>query len=393
MTLDTTFLRNKAAIAGIGLTEFSKNSGVSELALAARCVTAACEDAGISPSELDGFVSYTLDSTDEIEVARAVGAGDLSFFSRINYGGGAAVGTILQAVMAVATGQASHVVCWRAMNGRSGQRMGQGVSGNIISSDLIHWSWYMAYGMLTPGSWVALIANKYMDAYDVTREDLGLVAISQRNYALNNPRAFGYGKPLSMEDYLGSKMIADPLCLYDFCQETDGGCAILITSAERARDLRQKPAVIRGVTQASTRGQEQMTSYYRDELLSLPEMEMAARRTYEMAELGPDAIDAACLYDAFTPEIIMQLESFGFAEQGEGVQLVREGALDIDGRLPNNTHGGLLSEAYIHGMNNIAEATRLVRGESCNQPAKAVEHVLVSSGVGVPTGALILGAD
>ncbi|MEE4662115.1 MAG: lipid-transfer protein [Halieaceae bacterium] len=293
-------LRNQAAIAGIGLTEFSKNSGVSELSLAAQCITAACDDAGISPSEIDGLVSYTLDSTDEIEVARAVGAGDLSFFSRINYGGGAAVGTILQAVMAVATGQASTVVCWRAMNGRSGQRMGQGVSGNIISSDLIHWSWYMAYGMLTPGSWIALIANKYMDTYGVTREDLGRVAISQRNYALNNPRAFGYGKPLTMEDYLGSKMIADPLCLYDFCQETDGGCAILITSAERAKDLRQKPAVIRGVTQASTQGQEQMTSYYRSELLSLPEMEMAARRVYDMAGLGPDDIDAACLYDAFT---------------------------------------------------------------------------------------------
>lgn len=384
-------LRNQAAIAGIGLTEFSKNSGVSELSLAAQCITSACDDAGISPSEIDGLVSYTLDSTDEIEVARAVGAGDLSFFSRINYGGGAAVGTILQAVMAVATGQASTVVCWRAMNGRSGQRMGQGVSGNIVSSDLIHWSWYMAYGMLTPGSWIALIANKYMDTYGVTREDLGRVAISQRNYALNNPRAFGYGKPLTMEDYLGSKMIADPLCLYDFCQETDGGCAILITSAERAKDLRQKPAVIRGVTQASTQGQEQMTSYYRSELLSLPEMEMAARRVYNMAGLGPADIDAACLYDAFTSEIIMQLESFGFAEQGEGVHMVRDGALDIEGRLPNNTHGGLLSEAYIHGMNNIAEGARLVRGESCNQPAKTVEHVLVSSGVGVPTGALILG--
>jgi acetyl-CoA acetyltransferase len=385
-------LRDRAAIAGIGLTDFSKDSGVSELSLASQCILAACEDAGIEPSAIDGLVSYTLDSTDEIEVARAVGAGDLAFFSRINYGGGAAVGTILQAVMAVATGQAETVVCWRAMNGRSGQRMGQGVSGNIVSSDLIHWSWYMAYGMLTPGSWIALIANKYMHTYGVTREDLGRVAISQRNHALNNPRAFGYGKPLTMEDYLGAKMIADPLCLYDFCQETDGGCAILVTSAERARDLRQPPALIRGVTQASTRGQEQMTSYYRSELTSLPEMEMAARRVYAMAELGPADIDAACLYDAFSSEVIMQLESFGFCGEGEGKELVRDGALDIDGRLPNNTHGGLLSEAYIHGMNNIAEGVRLIRRQSSSQPDKPVEHVLVSSGVGVPTGALILAA-
>jgi acetyl-CoA acetyltransferase len=245
--------------------------------------------------------------------------------------------------------------------------------------------------MLIPGSWVAMIAHKYMHQHGVTREDLGRVAISQRNHALKNPRAFGYGKPLTMEDYLASRMVAEPLCLFDFCQETDGGCAILVTSTERARDLRQVPAVVRGVSQASTRGQEQMTSFYRDELDSLPEMELAARRAYAMAGLGPDDIDAACLYDAFTPEVIMQLESFGFCGRGEGKDLVRDGALDIDGRLPNNTHGGLLSEAYIHGMNNIAEGVRLVRGQSTSQPAKSIDHVLVSSGVGVPTGALILG--
>ena len=384
-------LHNEAAVAGIGLTDFSKNSGVSELSLAAQCIKAACDDAGLDPSAIDGLVTYTLDSTDEIEVARAVGAADLSFYSQINYGGGAAVGTIAQAAMAVATGQATTVVCYRAMNGRSGKRMGQGVSGDISSSDLIHWSWYMPFGMLIPGSWIAMIANKYMHTYGVTREDLGRVAISQRNYALRNPRAYGYGKPLTMEDYLGSRPIAEPLCLYDFCQETDGGCAILITSTERARDLRQKPAVIRGVTQASTRGQEQMTSFYRDDLLSLPEMEMAARRVYAMAGLGPDDIDAACLYDAFTSEIIMQLESFGFCARGEGKELVRAGGLDIDGRLPNNTHGGLISAGYIHGMNNIAEGVRLIRGTSTGQPEKSIEHVLVSSGVGVPTGAMILG--
>ena len=386
------FLKDKAAIAGIGLTGFSKKSGVSELSLAAQATLAACEDAGLPPSEIDGFVSYTLDSTDEIELARTVGAGDLKLFTKVNYGGGAAVGTILHAVMAVASGVADNVICYRAMNGRSGQRMGQGISGQIVSSDLVHWSWYMPYGMLTPGSWIAMVANKYMLHYGVTAEDLGRVAISQRNYAQSNPRSFFHGKPLTMADYLASKMIADPLRLYDFCQETDGGCAILVTSAERARDLQQKPAIIRGVVQASTRGQGQMTSYYRDALDSLPEMEMAAQLVYDQSGLGPEDIDAACLYDAFTSEVIMQLESFGFCGRGEGKDMVRDGALDIDGRLPNNTHGGLLSEAYIHGMNNIAEGARLVRGTSTSQPEQ-VEHVLVSSGVGVPTGALILGRD
>lgn len=383
-------LHNKAAIAGIGCTEFSKASGRSELSLASEAVVAAVNDAGLAPSEIDGLVSYTLDPTDEIEVARSVGAGDLTFFSKVNYGGGAAVGVVHQAVMAVATGQANNVVVYRAMNGRSGQRNGQGVSGQIVTSDLVHWSWYQVYGMLTPGSWIAMIANKYMNKYGVTSEDLGRVAISQRNYAVNNPRAFGFQKPLTMEDYLASKMIASPLRLYDFCQESDGGCALLITSAERATDLKQKPAVIRGITQASTQGQEQMTSFYRNELSTLPEMELAAKRVYAQSGLQASDIDAACLYDAFTSEVVMQLESFGFCGPGEAKDFIKQGGLDIDGRLPNNTHGGLLSEAYIHGLNNIAEAVRLVRGQSTNQP-KNIEHVLVSSGVGVPTGAMILG--
>ena len=386
-------LKDQTAIAGVGMTPFSKQSGVSELSLAAQCILAACDDAGIDPGDIDGMVTYTLDSSEEVDVARAIGANDLTYFGRVHYGGGAAVGTILQAAMAVATGQAETVVCYRAMNGRSGKRMGQGISGDIISSGLIHYSWYMAYGMLIPGSWIAIIANKYMHEYGVTREDLGRVAISQRNYAQANPRAYGYGKPLTMEEYLAAKPIASPLCLYDFCQETDGGCAIIVTSAERARDLKKDPAIIRGVSQASTRGQEEMTSFYRDELTSLPEMELAGQRAYAMAGLGPEDIDAACLYDAFTSEVMMQLESFGFCGPGEGRDMVRDGALDIDGRLPNNTHGGLISEAYIHGMNNIAEGVRLVRGDSTSQPSKAVDHVLVSSGVGVPTGALILGRD
>lgn len=385
-------MKNEAAIAGIGMTKFSKNSGVSELSLACEAIKNCLDDAGLDPKEVDGLVTYTLDSNDEVEVARAVGMGDLTMYAKINYGGGAAVGLIQQAVMAVATGAAKNVVVWRAMNGRSGQRMGQGVSGDIISSDLIHWSWYMAYGMLTPMSWVSMIANKYMKEFGVTSEHLAEVAISQRNYALNNPRAAGFGKPLSMDDYMNAKLFCEPLRLYDCCQETDGGAALLITSTERARDLKQKPAVIRGVTQASTRGQEQMTSFYRDDLSSLPEMELAAKRVYDMAGLGPDDIDAACLYDAFTPEVVMQLESFGFCGRGEAKDFVADGNLRIDGRLPNNTHGGLLSEAYIHGVNNIAEGARLIRGTSTNQP-KGVDHVLVSSGVGVPTGALILGKD
>lgn len=385
-------IKNQTAVAGIGQTAYSKKSGVSELALATEAVRKAIDDAGLKPSDVDGLVTFTMDSSDEVEVARTVGIGDMTFWSKVNYGGGAAVGLVAHAAMAVASGMAKNVVVYRALNGRSGQRMGQGVSGQIISSDLIHWSWYMPFGLLTPASWIALQAKLYMHKYGATSEHLAHVAITQRKHAQNNPNAAMRGKPMTMDDYMSSRMICEPLRLFDCCQEDDGGCALLITSAERAKDMKQKPAVIRGVTQASFEGQEQMTSFYRDELESLPEMELAARLVYEQSGLGPDDIDAACLYDAFTSEILMQLESFGFCGKGEAKDMVRAGALDIDGRLPNNTHGGLLSEGYIHGMNSIAEAARLIRGTSTNQP-KSVNHVLVSSGVGVPTGAMILGHD
>ncbi len=383
-------LKNEAAIVGIGATKFSRNSGVSEYCLACEAVRNSLDDAGLDPREVDGLVTYTMDSTDEVEVANAVGLGDLTMWAKINYGGGAAVGVIHQAVMAVATGAANNVVVWRAMNGRSGQRMGQGVSGTIVSADLIHWSWYGVHGMLTPASWVTMISNRYMHEFGVTKQHLAEVAMAQREFAQTNPVAAGYGKPLDMETYLNAKRVTNWLNIYDCCQETDGAIALVITSTERARDLRQRPAVVRGVSQAATRGQEQMTSFYRAEIDSLPEMELAARRAYDMAGLGPDDMDAACLYDAFTPEILMQLESFGFCKRGEARDFVAAGNLRLNGRLPNNTHGGMLSEGYIHGMNNIAEGVRLIRGTSCNQPRRA-DHVLVSSGVGVPTGALILG--
>jgi acetyl-CoA acetyltransferase len=385
-----TTLHNEAAIAGIGQTTYSKNSGVSELHLATQAVRAAIDDAGLRPDEVDGLVTYTMDSSDEVEVARAVGIGDMTFWSQVNYGGGAAVGLIAHAAMAVATGAAKNVVVYRALNGRSGQRMGQGVSGQIISSDLIHWSWYMPFGLVTPASWIALQTQLYMHEYGATPEHFGHVAVTQRKHAQNNPNAAMHGKPMTMDDYLDSRMICEPLRLFDCCQEDDGGCALLITSPERAKDMKQPAAIIRAVTQASFEGQEQMTSFYRPDLASLPEMELAARIVYEMSGLGPDDIDAACLYDAFTPEILMQLEAFGFCGKGEAKDFVTEDSLGVGGRLPNNTHGGLLSEAYMHGVNNIAEGARLIRGTSCNQP-EGVDHVLVTSGVGVPTGALILG--
>jgi acetyl-CoA acetyltransferase len=383
-------MRDQAAIVGIGQTEFSKNSGRSELQLAAEAVKAALDDAGLSPSDVDGMTTFSMDTSQEIEVARAVGIGDLSFFSRIEYGGGAAIGVMHQAMMAVATGAAKTVVVYRAFNERSGRRYSVGISEGIVTADLIHWSWYLPFGLLTPASWVAMFTRRYMHEYGCTSLDLAQVAVSARKHAVNNPDAFFHGRELSIEDHQASRLIADPLRLYDCCQESDGGAACIVTSVERARDLAHTPAVIRGAAQGAGADQENMTSFYRPDISYLPEMDLVSKQMYEMSGLGADDVDAAIIYDAFTPIVLFQLESFGFCGRGEAKDFVKDGNLEVGGRLPTNTNGGQLSEAYIHGMNGVNEGVRLIRGTSVNQPDKA-DHVLVTGGVGVPTSGMVLG--
>jgi len=385
-----TTLKDEAVIAGIGQTEFSKNSGRSELQLACEAVKAALDDCGLPPGEVDGLVTFSMDTNDEVEVAQAVGCGDLTFYSRIPYGGGAAIGVIQQAAMAVATGVANYVVVYRAFNERSGRRYSVGIGEGIVTADLIHWSWYLPFGLLTPASWVAMFTQRYMHEYGLTSEDLANVAVSTRKHAVNNPNAFFYGKELTIAEHQASRFIAEPLRLFDCCQESDGGCAQVITTPERARDLKQKGALIRGVAEAAARGQENMTSFYRPSISYLPEKDLVAKQIYAQSRLRPKDIDAAIIYDAFTPIVLWQLESYGFCKRGEAAAFVREGNLELNGRLPCNTHGGQLSEAYIHGMNGVNEGVRLIRGTSVNQPKKN-DHVLVTAGVGVPTSGMILG--
>ncbi|MFF5212821.1 lipid-transfer protein [Streptosporangium sp. NPDC000396] len=382
------------AVAGIGATEFSKQSGRSELQLAAEAVFAALDDAGLSPADVDGLVTYTQDTNQEIAVAREVGIGDLSFFSRVHYGGGAACGTVLQAAMAVATGVARTVVCYRAFNERSGRRFGQPDAriGGEPSSQGLEMSWHVPYGLMTPAAWVAMFARRYMHVYGVKSEDFGRVAVAMRRHAATNPAAWFHGRPITLQEHQASKWIAEPLHLLDCCQESDGAVALVITSAERARDLRRSPALITAAAQGAGAGQMMMTSYYRDDMTGLPEMGVVGRQLWEQAGLGPADIQTAILYDHFTPFVLTQLEELGFCGRGEARDFVADGGIEIDGHLPVNPHGGQLGEAYIHGMNGIAEAVRQIRGTSANQLAN-VGNVLVTAGTGVPTSGLILSAD
>ncbi|MFS4488929.1 lipid-transfer protein [Dietzia kunjamensis] len=385
-------LANKAAIVGIGATDFSKDSGRSELRLAAEAVRTAVADAGLQPSDVDGLVSFTMDTNTEIAVARAAGIGSLNFFSRIHYGGGAACATVQQAAMAVATGVAEVVVCYRAFNERSGMRFGQVNSALVqqVNSSGTDNAFSYPHGLSTPAGFVAMVAQRYMHEYGATSEDFGRVAVVDRKHAAANPAAFFHGKPITLDDHQNSRYIAEPLHLLDCCQESDGGQAIVVTTPERARDLANRPVSIAAAASGSGPDQYIMTSYYRPELAGLPEMGIVGDQLWAQSGLRPEDMDMAVLYDHFTPYVLMQLEELGFCGRGEAKDFVREpGALEVGGRLPLNTHGGQLGEAYIHGMNGIAEGVRQLRGDSVNQVAGA-EKLVVTAGTGVPTSGLVL---
>ncbi len=387
-------LSGKAAIAGIGQTEFSKDSGRSELRLACEAVLAALADAGLEPSDVDGYCNFTIDNNPSIEINRAIGGGDLRFFSCIHYGGGAACGTVHQAAMAVATGVADVVVCYRAMNERSMQRFGAGVQDRPPTSNTesAHFGWYAPYGLLTPASWVAMSARRYMAEYGATSADFGRVSVACRKHAATNPAAWFYRRPITLEEHQLSRWIVEPLRLLDCCQESDGAVAVVVVSAERARDLRQRPALVAGAAQGASREQQMMTGFYAGEISGLPEMGLVARQLYRSAGIGPDDVQTAVIYDHFTPFVLTQLEEFGFCKRGEAKEFVRDGRIELGGSLPINTHGGQLGEAYIHGMNGIAEAVRQLRGTAVNQ-VPGVENVVVTAGTGVPTSGLILSAS
>jgi acetyl-CoA acetyltransferase len=383
-----------AAIAGIGATEFSKDSGRSELRLAAEAVQAALADAGLQPSEVDGLVTFTMDSNAEVAVARELGIGELRFFSQIGYGGGAACATVHQAAMAIAAGTAEVVVCYRALNERSGRRFGQVSVGAVQmpTSSGIDNGWHYPMGLGTPAATVAMMARRYLHTYGATSEDLGAVTVADRRHAAANPAAWFYQRPITLADHQASRWIVEPLRLLDCCQESDGAVAAVVTSRERARDLRQPPAVVNAAAQGSGPDQFTMTSFYRDDMTGLPEMGVVARQLWQQSGIGPADVRTAVLYDHFTPYVLMQLEELGFCPRGEARHFIADGGIEMGGRLPVNTHGGQLGEAYIHGMNGIAEGVRQVRGTSVNQvPGDA--PVLVTGGTGVPTSALILGPD
>ena len=374
-------LDNAVAVAGIGQTEFSKESGRSELQLAAECIKSALDDAGLVPSDVDGLVTYTVDNNEDVDVIRTMGMGEIGFSTRVPWGGGGTMASIAMGLAAIKAGLAETVVVWRAMNERSEYRFGQGpgTDRTAAGGGVTDLPWCFAFGAMTPMTWQAFSAQVYMQKYGVTNEDFGRVVVQEREYAATNPNAWFYQRPITLEDHQNSRWIVEPvLRLLDCCQESDGGVAVVLTSLERARDLKQPPVSVIA-TQGGGNGGQIATNHYTEDLSVMSEAFIASKRLYKLAGMKPSEIDVAMLYEAYSCAVHLQLEAYGFCGIGEANDFVRDGHLGPKGSLPTNTHGGLLGEAYIHGLNSFAEGVRQVRGTAVNQVA-GVEHALVTAG-------------
>jgi acetyl-CoA acetyltransferase len=377
-------LRDAAAIVGIAETPFAKKLEPSEKSLAITAVLAALEDAGIDPCEVDGFASYSIETTDEVELAKNIGAGDVTFFGQVGYGGGAGPACVGQLAMAIATGQCRVGVAWRSRKRGSG--------GRIWANTALQFStpaaWTRPWGLLRPVDEIAMLTRRYMHEYGATRDHLANVALAIRKMANANPRATMYERTLSREQYMQARFISEPLCLFDNCLESDGALACVLVAADRARDCRQPPVLVHAFGQGLPRQTHTMVNYWCDDPLLGPAW-TCARQLYAQSEIRADDIDVAQIYDAFSPLVPLSLEGYGFCGRGEGAAFTEDGALELGGRLPVNTSGGGLSEAYVHGFNLINEGVRQMRGTSVNQVAGA-STCLVTGGEGVPTSAMIL---
>ena len=377
-------IKDRTAIVGIGQTAFAKRLEPTEAQLACEAITAALDDAGIAPSEVDALSSYTMETNDEVQIAKSVGFGDITFFSQIGYGGGAGCATIGHLAMAIATGQASVGVAWRSRKRGSGPRPWT----NVAQQLPVPAQWSRPWGILRPADEVGMLTRRYMHEYGATRDHLANVALACRRHANRNPAAMMYERPMTRDDYLSARWISEPLCLFDNCLESDGALACVLVSAERAQDLPNKPVYVHSFAQSLPAQHQTMINYFNADPLEGPAW-ACAEQLWRTADFGPDDVDVAQIYDAFTALIPLSLEGYGFCQRGEGASFTEDGALELGGRLPINTSGGGLSEAYVHGFNLINEGVRQIRGDSTAQ-VDGAQTCLVTAGEGVPTSAMLL---
>ena len=385
-------LKDQAAVVGIGQLPFSKDIGKPEHVTALAAARLALDDAGLRPADVDGMVKWSIQTTSENVIARNLGVPNLRFFGEVGYGGGGGCGTVAHAASAIAAGMARCVLIYRSRNRGSGGRPWAGSSRERDQSqgEGNETALFSPYGFVRPVDQVAMFTRRFLHERGYTTTHLGWIAVACRKHAIDNPVAM-MRRPMTLDDHANSRLISDPLRLFDNCLETDGAAAVIVCAADLARDLKRKPAWVTAAAQGMGPRNFTMNNFFKDPFLESPGA-YAARDLWRMAGVEPKDVDVAQLYDAFTPLVLASLEEYGFCAPGEAGAFVEDGGLELGGRLPCNTSGGSLSEAYVHGINLIIEATRQIRGTSLNQVSGA-KLSLCTSGNMVPTGALLLRGD
>jgi acetyl-CoA acetyltransferase len=383
-------IRGRVAIAGIGETAYYKHGRApeSEFALALGAILRACEDAGIDPRRVDGFASYSNDRNDPSRLAAALGLPELRF-SNMQWGGGGGGGSaaVGNAAAAIAAGYADCVVVFRALAQGQFQRFGAAPPGGTVSGEA---ALTFPYGLISPAQRFAMRVMRFMHDHGVRQEAQRAIALASYHHAQANPRAIMHGRPLTPEAYDASRWIVEPFRLFDCCMENDGAAALVLVSAERARDLRHPPAYLLGVAQGSeyrnaARGHNAPT-------YASSSFTTVAPHLWEMAGLGPKDVHVVQSYENFTGGVLMSLVEHGFFAPEEANDfLTPENLIAPGGGLPLNTSGGNLAECYMHGLELQIEAVRQLRGESTSQVPGARVGLVISGPMVTPVSSMLVG--
>jgi acetyl-CoA acetyltransferase len=390
--MSTRTLRGRVAVAGVGESEYTKRGEAKEpeFVLGLRAILAACADAGIDPRHVDGFASYSNDRNEPSRIAAALDCRELRF-SNMQWGGGGGGGSaaVANGAAAIATGLADVVVVYRALAQGLFGRFGAGARRERVSGEPAFW---LPYGLMSPAQMFAMRAMRLMHEHGIRQEAFRAVALASYRHAQSNPRAVMYGRPLSAEQYDASRWIAEPFHLFDCCLENDGAAALVLVSAERARDLRHPPVYLLGAAQGSERragaGSHNNPDY------ATASFKTVAPRMYEMAGVRPADVDVVQSYENFTGGVVMSLVEhgfFGYEEANEFCTLENFSA--PAGKLPLNTSGGNLAECYMHGLELQLEAVRQIRGHSTAQVPGARVALVASGPMVTPVSDMLVGSE
>ncbi len=379
----------RAAIAGVGATPYyfrGESHPQTLYELVCKAVLAAVADAGLTLRDIDGMACFSTAFEPGL-ITQSLGIPELTFAAQVAAQGGGSAGILDLAAMAIADGRAKAVICLGGCQ-QTKHRYGAALGRQPPDAESI---FARAAGIRAPGEPFAMIARRHMHKYGTRREAFAEVVLTSRRNAADRPQALRK-KPLTLDEYMSAPLLADPLCRYDFCLETDGVLAFLVTSADRARDLAQPPVYIAASAHGGSRewGRAFFWLNMPDEVFATAGAAPVARRLYAEAGITADDIDVALVYDHFSPLVIMQLEDYGFCRRGEGGAFVESGAIRRNGSIPVNPHGGQLSEAYIYGMTHVREAVEQLRGTAQHQVADASFALITGGPAPIPCSGAIL---